>query len=157
VKPTDRIEKRIKNVNMVIGAEGDKRAFANILQAFAKSKGKESAATKPKVRKTIMKNKITRLAAAAVIFIAVGFLVIHTRPRPQTRTDGASQAAKKTPGEMLTVLSLNIAYRQGGMDAVEKQYEKAFKILGPRLTSISVQDLLAECNSNWKGQYYEKD
>jgi hypothetical protein len=146
VKPTDRIEKRIKNVNMVIGAEGDKRAFANILQAFAKSKGKESAA-----------NKITRLAAAAVIFIAVGFLVIHTRPRPQTRTDGASQAAKKTPGEMLTVLSLNIAYRQGGMDAVEKQYEKAFKILGPRLTSISVQDLLAECNSNWKGQYYEKD
>jgi hypothetical protein len=141
---------------MVVGAEGDKRAFANILQAFAKSKAKRSAATRPNVRKIIMKSKITKLAAAAVIVIAVGFLVIHTRPSPQTRTDGASQAAK-TPGEMLTVLSLNIAYRKGGMDAVEKQYETAFKILGPRLTSISVQDLLAECNSSWKGQYHEKD
>lgn len=111
----------------------------------------------PNIFTKIVMGRIPKLAAAAVIVIAVGFLVIHTRPRPQTRTDGASQAAKKTPGEMLTVLSLNIAYRQGGMDAVEKQYEKAFKILGPRLTSISVQDLLAECNSNWKGQYYEKD
>jgi hypothetical protein len=141
---------------MVIGAEGDKKAFANILQAFAKSKGKESAATEPNVRKIIMKSKITKLAAAAVTVIAIGFLAIHTRPRPQTPTDTLSPAAK-SPGEMLTVLSLNIAYRKGGMDAVEKQYEKAFKILGPRPTSISVQDLLAECNSNWKGQYHEKD
>lgn len=156
MRPTNQIEKRIKNVNVVVNARTNKRVFSCISEAFDKSKGKKPAATKPNVRKIIMKSRITKLAAAAVIVIAVGFLVIHTRPRPQTRTDGASQAAK-TPGEMLTVLSLNIAYRQGGMDAVEKQYEKAFKILGPRLTSISVQDLLAECNSNWKGQYYEKD
>ena len=156
MRPTDRIEKRIKNMNIVVNARSNKRVFGNIVKAFAKSKAKESAPTKPNVRKITMKSKVTKLAAAAVIVIAVGFLVIHTLPRPQTRTDRASQAAK-TPGEMLTVLSLNMAYRQGGMDAVEKQYEKAFKILGPRLTSISVQDLLAECNSNWKGQYHEKD
>jgi hypothetical protein len=150
------MEKRIKNINIVVDDRSNKRVFSNIVKAFAKSRAKESAATRPNVRKIIMKSRITKLAAAAVTVIAVGFLVIHKHPRPQTRTDGACQAAK-TPGEMLTVLSLNIAYRKGGMDAVEKQYEKAFKILGPRLTSISVQDLLAECNSNWKGQYNEKD
>ena len=153
MRPTNQTAKRIKNVNMVIGAEGDKRVFANILQAFAKSKAKESAATRPNVRHINITSRITKLAAAAVIVIAVGFLVLHILARPQTRADGAA----KSPGEMLTVLSLSIAYRKGGMDAVEKQYEKAFKILGPRRTSISAQDLLAECNSNWKGQYHEKD
>lgn len=120
-----------------------------------KSRAGQITPIRSSIGRRIMKSRITTLAAA-VIVIAVGFLVIHTRPRPQTRTDGPSQAAK-TPGEMLTVLSLNTAYRKGGMGAVEQQYEKAFRILGPRVTSISVQDLLAECNTDWKGKYYERD
>jgi hypothetical protein len=137
------------------GSNTDKRILDDSFVAMGETIRAQSVDGKPNTCKRMVQSRITRIAAA-VLIIAVGFFVIHTRPRPQTRTDGASQTAK-TAGEMLTVLSLNIAYRKGGMDAVEKQYEKAFTILGPRLTSISVQDLLAECNSSWKGQYHEKD
>ena len=145
---------RSRKPHIKTGSDTDKRILADSFAAMEAAKP-QSKGGRPNPWSLVLASKVTRLAAAAVIVIAVGFLVIHTRPRPQTRTDGASQAAK-TPGEMLTVLSLNIAYRKGGMDAVEKQYEKAFKILGPRPISISVKDLLAECNSSWKGQYYEK-
>jgi len=53
--------------------------------------------------------------------------------------------ATKTPVEMLTVVSLNIAYRKGGMEAVEEQYNNAYKQLGPP-RSLSVEQILAEFN-----------
>lgn len=131
----------------------DKRTLDDAFAAMDETVRARSVHGKPGPWKVIIHSRITRLAAAAVIVIAVGFLVLHIVPGPQTRADGAAKSA----GEMLTVLSLNIAYSKGGMDALEKQYENAFKILGPRQTGISIHDLLAECNSNWKGQYHEKD
>jgi hypothetical protein len=44
------------------------------------------------------------------------------------------------------MMSLNLAYRQGGMEAVDKQYEKAFKRTGPRPEKLTVEDLFAELN-----------
>ncbi len=47
---------------------------------------------------------------------------------------------------MMTAMSLNIAYRKGGIEEVEKQYNEAFKLLGPRPATITVTELLAEYN-----------
>ena len=44
MKSTKDIEKRIKNVNIVINTEANKKRYSNILQAFKKSKAKEPAA-----------------------------------------------------------------------------------------------------------------
>jgi hypothetical protein len=70
VRPTDRIEKRIKNVNVVVNARTNKRVFSFISEAFEKSKAKESAPTEPNVWRIIMKSRITKLSAAAVVIIA---------------------------------------------------------------------------------------
>jgi hypothetical protein len=43
-------------------------------------------------------------------------------------------------------MSLTITYRKGGMEAVEEQYNEAFKLLGPRPGSLSVEQIIAEFN-----------
>jgi hypothetical protein len=48
---------------------------------------------------------------------------------------------------MMTAMSLTIAYRRGGLEAVEQQCEKAIEMLGPRPKTISVQELLEDFNS----------
>jgi hypothetical protein len=47
---------------------------------------------------------------------------------------------------MMTAMSLTIAYRKGGMEALEEQYDQAFKQLGPRPGSLSVDQVLTEFN-----------
>jgi len=54
--------------------------------------------------------------------------------------------AIKTPAEMMTAMSLTIAYRKGGMEALEAQYDEACKQLGPRPRSLSVNQVLTEFN-----------
>lgn len=90
--------------------------------------------------RAIIKSPITKLAAA-VIIIAVGLFLIHRSPPEQTRDHSTTEVAK-APAKMLTLGSTTMAYRRGGMDAVEKQIEKAFTMLGPRTTSIPFEDLI---------------
>ena len=43
---------------------------------------------------------------------------------------------KKSPVEMMTTISLERAFRQGGIEAVENQCEQALKLLGTRTASF---------------------
>jgi len=88
-------------------------------------------------------HRAAQLAVAAAIIIVVALIVVPQGPKVHDRTQELSQVAQ-SPAEMMTLMSLNIAYRRGGMSAVEKQYQKAFEMLGPRQTNISVQQLMAE-------------
>ncbi len=146
MNPTEDIENRIKNVNIVIDSESNKRVFSNILQAFEKSKAKESTPTGLNIHKIIFKSPISKLAAA-VIIVAISFFVIHQGPDEQADTTTVSKATK-SPVEMMTALSLERAFRRGGIKAVENQCEQALKLLGPRTASLSSKELLSEFNGS---------
>ncbi len=92
-----------------------------------------------------IRSKITKFAAAAVIILAIGFFVSHRTPSEQI-DNRAGLELTKSPAELMTAMSLNLAYRKGGMEAVEKQCDKAFELLGPRPESLSIRQLLAEFN-----------
>jgi hypothetical protein len=47
---------------------------------------------------------------------------------------------------MLSVLSLSLAYRQGGLDAVDEQSKKAFEMLGQKNANVSIGELLNDKN-----------
>jgi len=91
------------------------------------------------------KRPIMKLAAAAVIITGIGLFVAYLGPGDQPGAPKVSQVAK-SPAEMMTAISLTMAYRRGGMEAVEEQCEKAFEMLGPRPGRITVQEILAELN-----------
>jgi len=71
MRPAENIEKLIKNVDVNTNAERDKAVLDDVLEALEESKKKKPAAIKPNIWRTIMRSRITKFAAAAVILIAV--------------------------------------------------------------------------------------
>ena len=140
MNPEQRIERLIKTQkpNVQTDAHTDDRvladSFAAMQETHAESAGKSSS-LKPK------------LAAAAMIVVIVGLFLI-THDRDQQKELPRSPVVTQSPAEMLTAISLKMAYRRGGIEAVEKQCETAFKMLGPRPVSLSVKELLTEFNGS---------
>lgn len=76
MKPAKNIEKHIKNIYVerlpaTTSAELDERVLGNVMGTLEESKKKKSSTNQPNIWTTIMKSRITRLAASAVIIIAV--------------------------------------------------------------------------------------
>jgi len=83
-----------------------------------------------------------RLVAAAVLLVAAGVSVMPFWPRSAPPVQWAI-APPQTPGEMMSLLHLNAAFRAGGLQAVEAQYEQAYTRLGPRPDlELDLDDLL---------------
>jgi hypothetical protein len=74
MRPAENIEILIKNLSDKTSAKMDKRVRRNMLQALDES-AKTSVPTQPRIGRIIMKNPITKLAAAAVIIVAVMLLI----------------------------------------------------------------------------------
>jgi len=71
MRPAENIENLIKNTNIDTNAKIDEEVLVEVVEAFEKSKAKKTSATEQNLGRIIMKSKITKLAAAAVIIIAV--------------------------------------------------------------------------------------
>jgi hypothetical protein len=68
-----------------------------------------------------------------------------TRPAPDKKVEIVEVTnVAQSPAEMLTLKSLTIAYRNGGIEAVEKQCDKAIEKLGSKSKRIAVQELVAD-------------
>jgi hypothetical protein len=93
----------------------------------------------------ILKKPITKLAAAALIILTIGFFMIHLGSGEKVDTADVTTVTK-SPAELLTVASLNMAYRRGGIEAVEIQCDEAVDKLGPQPAKITIKELLAKSN-----------
>ncbi len=71
MRPSDNINELIKKLQLKASAELDKRVHDDISMALAKSEKTKSAVTQSKIRRTIMKSPIVKLAAAAVIIALI--------------------------------------------------------------------------------------
>ncbi len=73
MRSTEDIEKIVRNLDLGIetNARTDQVVLNELLEAQKKSEKQDSASTLPNIRRFIMKNSITKLAAAAVVLIAV--------------------------------------------------------------------------------------
>jgi len=72
MKPVDNLEEAIKrDLNFTAGAELHGRMLDDVLNAQDKSRKAHSAAAWPNLRRQIMKSPITKVAAVAVIVIAI--------------------------------------------------------------------------------------
>lgn len=93
----------------------------------------------------IAKGPFGKVAIAAAILIAAGILLAGrfgvTQPtlRPQA-------TVQESPAQMTSMISLSAAFRSGGMEGLNRQCERAFERLGPRPSSVSMQELLKDIN-----------
>jgi len=70
MRPADNIDKLIKKLALKASAELGERVHGDISRALEKSEKTKSALVQPNMWRIIMKNRITKLAVAAVIIIA---------------------------------------------------------------------------------------
>jgi len=71
MRPAENIEKLIKRLRYKTSDETHDRVLGNLLQALDKFEKKKSGVIRPEIWRTIMKSPVTKIAAAAVIIIAV--------------------------------------------------------------------------------------
>jgi len=125
-------------------SEATDHATERVRQTLAnKQKKRESSIAR--IWRAIIQSPITKLAAAAVIIIAVGLFLVHRGPGEQVKPTEVAKVTK-SPAEMMTLASFTFAYRRGGIEAVEEMCDKAFKMAGPRPAKVSIQELLEEFN-----------
>jgi len=106
------------------------------------SVGKQPASHAGRTVRVVFGSWIGRLAVAAAVLVAIGILLIpRLGRRPDTLPAGLPPVAK-SPAEMMTMMSLQVAYRRGGTEALDRQFDKALEMLGPRTTSMSLKELL---------------
>jgi len=76
MKPANRIKTFFKNAAIRTNPKMDEAVLNEVLMAQEQAKEKESAIVQPTIWRTIMKSPITKLAAAAVLIIAV-LIAVH--------------------------------------------------------------------------------
>ena len=83
MKSEDKVQKLINKSKVETSPETDMRILGNAFEHLEQLKKKKSARTQPNVWRIIMKSKITKLAAAAVIVVAaliVGSQIVGSTP-----------------------------------------------------------------------------
>ena len=141
MKPTDNTEDFVRRGKAKVATDPqmDKRVLGDSFAAMD-----ETAAGKSSVVRMILQNRAARFAVAAVIILGVGLLSDQLGPREQEPLE--IRRVAKSPAEMLSVLSLNMAYRRGGLEAVDDVSNEAFKLLDSKPAGVSVRELLAGSN-----------
>ena len=81
-----------------------------------------------------------KLAVAALLLTAIGLSLLNTNKTP----DAPVMAESRPPSSMMSLVALNRAYRQGGLDALDDQYAQAYAKLGPRPGSVTLSTLSSE-------------
>jgi len=148
MRPEEDIEKfvRVRKPHKTTSEQMDKRTLNDSFAAMEQTIQAKSTKYKPSAPRLIIRNRITRLvAAAAVIIVVISLFIFYQDSDEQVDTVIAS-ISTKSPAELLTVASLNIAYRRGGIKAVEQQCEEAIDKLGPQPAKITIKELLAKFN-----------
>jgi hypothetical protein len=143
MKPTENIEEFVKleKPNVTTGGEMDKRTIDDSFEAMDKT----IRSNKQSVAGTILRSRAVQLAAAAVIFVVVSLLMVHQNP-PVPQPPQQTVSAPKSPADMLTAMSLNMAWRRGGIEAMDEQSSRAFKMLESKPSKASIRELRVELN-----------
>lgn len=147
MKPIEDTEKFVRRgkANVTTDSRMDRRALDDSFAAMDET----IAAGRSSVAMMILRSGAMKVAAAAAAAIVIVALFIVGRvPRGPEPARVGQQAASAI--EMVTAMSLERAYRQGGIEAVEDQCRRVFGTATHESGSPSILQLLDEQGANVK-------
>lgn len=115
MRPTEKIEKLIKQLQDQTSGELDKRTLTDTFALLDKNNKTQSAALKPSVWRIIMKNRMTKLATAAVVIIAALLTIQHFTGS----VDGTSIAWAKVAEKIMEAHSAVFKVQVGDTPPIE--------------------------------------
>ena len=146
------IEEYIKNIytnkmRVSTSSELDEKILANSMNTLEKLENKKSAVIRPNVWRVIAKSRIAQFAAVVVVALTLCWLGVSNISKPeQQRINGSAVAVRtETPAELMSVISLNMTFRDGDMEAVERRLDSFERKVRPGLTErLTIDQLLCE-------------
>jgi len=149
-KSTEQVIKNIytNKLQVTTSSKLDKRVLTNSMSTLDKVKSEKSVSPQPGIWNIVARSRIIQIASVIIVISAISLVTLSENDELERYETAVPGVAAKTemPAKSLNLISLNIAYRKGGMEAVEKQYEKAFNRTGPRPVKLTVEDLFMELN-----------
>jgi hypothetical protein len=146
MKSKENMEKFVKDrkPHVKTSRQMDKRTLDDSFAAMDQTIRAKSMEVKPCAHGIIIRSRVIKLAAAAaVIIVATGLIAVFVHQDPDERIDPGYD---QSPIKMTSAISLTMAYRRGGIDALDEQCEKAIRILGSRTQRLTLGQLLKENN-----------
>jgi len=135
---------RINKANFKTDKQIDKLTLDNsykVMDTQTKSAGHKSY-----TYKFVTRNNIAyRIAAIVAILLVSGLIISHLKSNDNGNIYKEPPVIQ-TPEDMRSLMSINLAYNRGGLDEVEKQYEKAIKQIYPRPGQLTMEELFSELN-----------
>ncbi|MBN1362119.1 MAG: hypothetical protein JW993_16105 [Sedimentisphaerales bacterium] len=135
------IERFLKDASIKTCDAMNERVRGRMREVYASSTSRP-----PNVWKLVFESRAVRLAAAAAIVTGTGILAVHLVTARKAAPVVPPMVAKSPLGRT-TALSLSLAYKRGGMEAVDRLYEKATEERGPGPTALTIEELIAEDNN----------
>jgi hypothetical protein len=143
MRPVKDIEKLVKKFHINPTPHKRDKTLADALKAQQQSHQKTSVS----IVRIIIKSRAAQLTAA-VVLIAICWFAVNNKKEsiPQEHPKIVVVVKpQKTPAELTSVISLNMAFRDGGMDAVEQQFQKAEKrVCSTTKERLTIDQLLCE-------------
>lgn len=135
------LSKTINTGKPQFDAEMWKQKYPDEYQALISRIEKAASLRQSNILKVIFAGPAIHIAAAAAVIILVGLLL--SRDRQNLNGHSAEPPAiAQSPAEIISMASMRIAYQRGGFDALDKQFRDTLDVLGPRSSSVSMQELL---------------
>ncbi|MHC4315128.1 MAG: hypothetical protein ACYSW3_22010, partial [Planctomycetota bacterium] len=103
-------------------AERWKQKYPEEFQMLQSMSKQDSSTHQPSIWRIVRQSPITKIAAVAVIIVAIGLIAVFVHRGPDEQIGSGNG---QSPTKMMSAMSLTMAYRRGGIEAVDKQYEKA--------------------------------
>lgn len=137
------ISRTINSGKPEFDAEKWKQKYPEEFQMLQSMSKQDPPTRQPSIWRIVRHSPITKLAAAAVIIVGIGLIAVFVHQGP-----GEQPVPKvaKSPAKMMSAMSLTMAYRRGGIEAVDEQCDKAIRMLGPRPLRLTLGQLLTENN-----------
>jgi len=149
MRPKENIEEfvKVRKPDVTTSREMDKRTLGDSLAAMEQTMRAKSSDHKPSTTRIITLSRMIKLtvAAAAVIIVAFSLFLSRDRHTPNGPT-ARHQIVAQSSVKMMSMMSLRMAYRRGGLEALDQQLQDTLEVLGPQSSSISMQELLEGVN-----------
>lgn len=147
MRPEEDIEKFVRagKPHETTSKQMDNRTLHDSFTAMEQKIQAKSTNYKPSVFRNIRIRLVA--AAAATIIVVIGFFLGRVGNKPEIPTTGHREAIQSEM-KLISMMSLRMTYQQGGFDALDQQFRDTLDVLGPRSSSISMQDLLEGINGS---------
>jgi hypothetical protein len=134
----EQLRRAVDGTTPVFDADAWKQRYAGEFQALLHRGEQPDRSGTSRTLRLVSRSSMGKLAMAAVVIATAGILLVgRFEPGPGRPSARPPSVELQSSARMVSMMSLAMAYRRGGEDALNQQLDAALNKLGPRPNGFS--------------------